>query len=124
MGPLDLALWVAQVVLAAIFIMAGSIHAFRYEKAKERLSWVRALPREVVILDGVVEILGGVGVILPRLTNILPWLTPIAAAGLAAIMAIAMVLHATRKEYPPIVYTGILFLLAVFVVVGRGFLAR
>jgi hypothetical protein len=28
--------------------------------AKERLPWVRALPREVVFLDGIVEILGGV----------------------------------------------------------------
>ena len=62
------------------------------------MPWVRGLPREVVFLDGIVEILGGVGVILPRLTNILPRLTPVAAAGLATVMAIAIVLHATRTE--------------------------
>ena len=91
--------------------------------AKERLPWVRGLPREVVFLDGIVEILGGVGVILPRLTNILPRLTPVAAAGLATVMAIAIVLHATRKEHSAIAMTGFLFLLAVFVAVGRWFLA-
>jgi uncharacterized membrane protein YphA (DoxX/SURF4 family) len=123
MDTFDLILWVVQVVLGAIFIMAGFIHAFRYEKARERLPWVGALPRKVVILDGIVEILGGVGVILPRLTNFLPWLTPVAAAGLAAVMAIAMALHAMRKEYSAIAMTGFLLLLAVFVAVGRWFLA-
>jgi len=44
-----------------------------------------------------VEVLGAIGVILPRLTNILPVLTPLSAAGLAAIMVIAMDLHAKRK---------------------------
>ena len=73
-------------------------------------------------MDGAVEILGALGVILPRLTRILPVLTPLAAAGLALIMAVAIFLHARRKEYSAIGVTGLLFLLAAFVAYGRWFL--
>jgi len=79
-------------------------------------------PRGVVMLDGAVEILGALGVILPRLTRILPVLTPLAAAGLALIMAVAISFHARRKEYSAIGVTGLLFLLAAFVAYGRWFL--
>jgi len=57
-----------------------------------------------------------------RLTNIPPLLTPLSAAGLAAIMVIAMALHARRKEYSAIGFTALLFLMAVFVAYGRWFL--
>ena len=119
---LDIALWIAQFLLAAIFLLAGTVHAFRYETARERLPWVKDLPRGIVVLDGVMEIVGGLGVVLPQLTGILPWLTPLAAIGLAAIMIIAMSLHARRKEYSAIGLPGLLFALAVFVAYGRWFL--
>ena len=119
---LDIALWIAQFLLAAIFLLAGTVHAFRYQAAKERLPWVKDLPRGIVVLDGVMEIVGGLGVVLPRLTAILPWLTPLAATGLAAIMTIAVSLHARRKEYSAIVMPGLLFALAIFVAYGRWYL--
>ena len=80
---LDIALWIAQFLLAAIFLLVGTVHAFRYETARERLPWVKDLPRPIVVLDGGMEIVGGLGVVLPRLAGILPWLTPLAATGLA-----------------------------------------
>lgn len=73
-------------------------------------------------MDGVVEILGALGVILPRLTGILPVLTPLAAAGLALIMAIAISFHVRRKESSAIGLTALLFLMAAFVAYGRWFL--
>jgi len=98
------------------------MHAFRYEAAKKYLPWVKDRPRRVVILDGAMEILGALGVILPRLTSILPVLTPLAAAGLALIMVVAVSLHARRKEYSAIGLKGPLFLTAAFVAYGRWFL--
>jgi uncharacterized membrane protein YphA (DoxX/SURF4 family) len=83
---------------------------------------VKDAPRAVVLLDGAVEMLGAIAVVLPRLTNILPVLTPLAAAGLAVIMVIAMSLHTRRKEYSAIGFTGLLFLMAAFVAYGRWFL--
>ena len=119
---LDVGLWIVQALLAVVFLLAGAMHAFRYEAAKKNLPWVKNLPRGVVMLDGAVEILGALGVILPRLTSILPVLTPLAAAGLALIMVLAISLHARRKEYSAIGLTGLLFLMAAFVAYGRWFL--
>lgn len=119
---LDLGIWIVQALLAVIFLLAGAMHALRYEAAKKTLPWVKDLPRGVVMLDGTMEIIGALGVILPRLTDILPVLTPLAAAGLAVVMAVAMSLHVRRKEYSAVAMTGLLFLLAVFVAYGRWFL--
>ncbi len=119
---LDIGLWIIQALLAVVFLLAGAMHAFRYEAAKKNLPWVKDLSRGVVTLDGAMEILGALGVILPRLTSILPVLTPLAAAGLAVIMAIAISLHVRRKEYSAIGLTGLLFLMAAFVAYGRWFL--
>ena len=55
----DIASWIAQFLLAAIFFLAGTVHAFRYKSARERLPWVKDLPRGIVVLDGVMEIVGG-----------------------------------------------------------------
>jgi uncharacterized membrane protein len=119
---LDIGLWIVQGVLALIFLLAGSMHALRYEASKKNLPWVKDMPRGIVVFDGVMEILGGLGIVLPRLTGILPWLTSLAATGLAIIMLSAMVLHARRKEYPAIGMTGLLLVLAVIVAYGRWFL--
>lgn len=119
---LDVGLWIVQALLAVVFLLAGAMHAFRYEAAKKSLPWVKDLPRGVVTLDGAAEILGALGVILPRLTGILPVLIPLAAAGLALIMVVAISLRARRKEYSAIGVTAILFLMAAFVAYGRWFL--
>lgn len=60
---------------------------------------------------GVLEIVGAVGLILPRLLNVAPILTPIAAVGLAAVMAGAVVVHIRRKEqFAPAMALGVLSL--------------
>jgi hypothetical protein len=46
-----------------------------------------------------------------------PWLSPAAAAGLATVMLVAVFDHVRRREPPTA--PGILFLLALFVAVGR-----
>jgi len=50
--------------------------------------------------------------------HVAPWLTAWAAAGLAIIMLSATVYHIRRRE-PPIM-TSVLFLLAVFIAIGRS----
>ena len=115
----NIALWVVQVVLAGMFLMAGVTKAFRYEHARATLPWVKDVPRGLTTLIGVSELLGGLGLLLPALTGILPWLTPLAAAGLALIMLLAMGFHATRREAPAIMFNSVLLVLAAFVAYGR-----
>jgi len=42
---LDIVLWIVQAIVASVFLMAGSMHAFLYEAAKKRLPWVKDAPR-------------------------------------------------------------------------------
>ncbi len=51
-----------------------------------------------VELIGAIEVVGAIGLILPWLTGIAPVLTPLAAVGLALVMAGAVVVHVRRKE--------------------------
>ncbi len=119
---IDIGLWIVQAFLAVVFLLAGAMHAFRSGSARRNMAVLRDIPRGAVIFGGVMELAGAVGIIVPRLLNILPWLTPYAATGLAAIMLIASVLHARRKEYSAMGMTGLLFVLALVVAYGRWLL--
>lgn len=49
------------------------------------MNWVRDVPRPLVRTIGTLEMPGAIGPIAPAVTGILPWLTPPAAAALAAV---------------------------------------
>jgi uncharacterized membrane protein len=119
-------LWVLQVLLALAFVAVGLNHAFRAEamKAQRGMAWIGAVPRGLMTAIGLLEVLGGLGLLLPALTGILPWLTPLAAAGLVTIMALAVVFHAARPgESRNIVMNVILLVLAAVVAYGRWVVA-
>jgi uncharacterized membrane protein YphA (DoxX/SURF4 family) len=116
---MNIALWIVQILLAAMFLMAGVMKAFQYERAKAMLPWVKDVSPGLVTFIGVSELLGGLGLVLPWLTGILPRLTPLAALGLAIIMILAAVFHLRRGEMQGIVMNLVLLVLAVFVAYGR-----
>jgi uncharacterized membrane protein YphA (DoxX/SURF4 family) len=116
---MNIALWIVQVLLAGMFLMAGVMKAFQYERAKASLPWVKDVPRGLVTFIGISELLGGLGLLLPALTGILPWLTSLAGAGLALIMILAIGFHASRREVPAIGFNLVLLALAAFVAYGR-----
>lgn len=116
---MNIALWIVQVLLAGMFLMAGVMKAFQYERAKASLPWVKDIPRGLTTFIGISELLGGLGLLLPAITGILPWLTPLAGAGLALIMILAISFHASRREMPAIAFNSVLLVLAAFVVYGR-----
>src|SRR3954464_336473 len=105
---MNIVLWITQILLAGVFIMAGTMKTFQYERAKATLPWVKNTPRGLVTFIGVSELLGGVGLLLPALTGILPWLTPLAAVGLGIIMVLAIGFHSTRREVPSIAFNVLL----------------
>jgi uncharacterized membrane protein len=55
--------------------ITGVIKVFRYEKSRDLLPWVKDVPRVLVQVIGIVEILGALGLNLPAATGIYPWLT-------------------------------------------------
>jgi hypothetical protein len=117
---LNIGLWTTQVLLAAAFFMAGSGKATApIAELAVKMAWVTAVPEAMVRFIGTAELLGAVGLLLPALTRIKPWLTPLAAAGLVTIMALAIPFHISRGEAPFTLVNLVLGGLAAFVAWGR-----
>ena len=120
---MHIVLWIAQGVLAAMYLMAGAMKTFQTVKAKEQFPWAKDRSHGFVRFIGISELLGALGLILPMGTGILPWLTPLAAVGLSLIQLLAIFTeHLPRKEYNVIPANILLLGLAMFVVFGRWLL--
>jgi putative oxidoreductase len=117
---LNIALWVAQVVLGGMFIMAGVMKATTpIVDLVPQLPWAGDVPEMLVRFIGISELLGGIGLILPALLRMKPILTPYAATGLVTVMVFAAVFHITRGEYPAIGFNFVLGAVAAFIAWGR-----
>jgi len=116
---MNIALWIVQGLAALGFVYSGWLKAFRHEKAKASWGWVKDVPKGFVVFIGLAELLGALGIILPQAVNISPVLTPIAAAGLAAIVLFGALFHIIRKEYREIGVNIVFFALTVFVAISR-----
>ena len=114
-------LWVVQLLLAAVFLLVGYTHAAApIAVAIQRAPWVASLPVALVRFIGVAEIAGALGLLLPAATRIRPMLTPIAAVGLATMMALAIPFHLMRGEASAVALNLALGSLAVLVALGRA----
>ena len=79
---MNIALWIAQILLALAFGAAGITKVMQpIEKLVTNMGWVKDVAPRTVRLIGILEMLGAIGLILPAVTGIWPWLTPVAAAG-------------------------------------------
>lgn len=117
---MNIALWVIQIALALVFIMAGVMKSFQpREKLVEKLPWVEDVSTGTLRIISVAELLAGIGLVLPAATGILAVLSPLAATGLVVIMALAMLTHYRRGEKDAIVFNLMLLVLAAFVAWGR-----
>lgn len=117
---MDIAIWIAQGLLAVGFGAAGFMKLIRSkDELAANMGWVEDFSTGFVKLVGVVEVLGALGLVLPGITGIAPILTPLAAAGLAVDQLAAAVVHLRRNELQNIVANAVLFALAVFVAWGR-----
>jgi uncharacterized membrane protein YphA (DoxX/SURF4 family) len=82
---MNVALWIVQALLAALFLFAGGMKlVMPIEEMMKQMPV--ALPAWFLRFTGVVEVLGALGVVLPWLLGVRPGLTPLAAAGLVVVM--------------------------------------
>jgi putative oxidoreductase len=113
-------LWIVQALLAAVYVLTGSMKALRpLEALKKSMAWVSAVPAGLVRFVGIAELLGAIGLILPMVTNTAPRLTVAAAAGLVLVQVCAIVFHLSRHEARVVPGNIILLLLALFILIGR-----
>jgi uncharacterized membrane protein YphA (DoxX/SURF4 family) len=118
----NLILWILQILLAMGILASSYGHTLGFESTKDRpgMQWLGDVGRDRMRIIGILEILGAIGLVLPAATGILPWLTPLAAVGLAIIMASAAVYHLRRPdEGRNVVLNVILGLMAVVIAYGR-----
>ncbi|PSR56159.1 hypothetical protein AHMF7605_22960 [Adhaeribacter arboris] len=118
---LHIVLWILQVALAGMFIMAGFMKLTTpVEQLGTQMAWVKDVSAGLVRFIGASELLGGLGLVLPSLLRIKPWLTPLAAIGLALIMFLAAIFHISRGETGALGINFILAALAIFIAWGRS----
>lgn len=115
-----IALWISQVILAAMFIMAGLPKVTTpIQELANTLPLAVEMPEALVRFIGISEVLAGIGLILPGILKIKPILIPYAALGLVVIMILAIIYHLSKGEVAPAAFNLALGLLASFVAWGR-----
>jgi hypothetical protein len=116
---MNIALWIVQGLMAALFIFAGG---FRFTMPIAELEALTGLPGAFILFISFCEVLGGLGLILPGMLKIRTGLTPLAAAGLTIIMIGATVLTAAGVgggDASLAAIPGVICLLIAFVAYGR-----
>jgi len=117
---LNIILWIAQVLLAGMFLMSGFMKVAQpIAELSKMLPWASEMPTGVVRFIGLSELAGGIGLLLPSILRIKPKLTAWAAVGLVVVMAFATVFHISRGETSVIGMNIVLMLIAVFIAWGR-----
>lgn len=118
---LHIGLWVLQILLAFMFLMAGASKFFTpLEAQRASMEWAKHTSDGVIYFAGFAEILGGLGLILPSLLRIMPWLTSAAALGLAVVMILAAAINVSIGESKGIMPTILIAGIAFFVAWGRN----
>jgi hypothetical protein len=118
---MTVALWSAQVVLAATFLASG---AAKSTMSPERMvatgqTGTAMFPLPVVRFAATMELLAAAGLILPGVTGVAEGLTAAAALGLCVVMVGAAWAHVRLHEPQNVAINAALFALSLFVAVGH-----
>ena len=119
---MNVLLWVLQALAALLYGASGVMKVFLFDKVSEGVPSFGALPKKAWTALGVVELVCVVGLVVPGAFHWRPALTVAAAAVLAAESLVFIGVHAKYREVAPIVFSGALGLLMVFIAYGRMFL--
>lgn len=110
------ALWIVQILLAALFLFTG---VTKLMMSPEQLTAGSFLSAGFLRFISVCEILGAFGLVLPGLFRIRPGLTPLAALGLLVIVIGATVVTITYMAWTWAILPAVTAVLSAFVAWGR-----
>ncbi len=118
---MNLALWIAAGLLAAVALAGGISKTFL---PKEKLdahpaSWTSGASVGFVKTLGVLELLAAVGLILPAVVDIVPVMVPVTASCWVLLMVGAMITHGRFGQVKLVMLTAGYLVLAGFVAWGR-----
>jgi hypothetical protein len=112
-------LWVLQVLAALLYGASGVMKVFLFDKISEDVRTFDALPREVWMGLGILELACTVALIVPAALHWRPALTVVAAAALAIESLVFIAVHAKYREVAPMIFSGALGLAMAFLAYGR-----
>jgi len=110
-------LWIAQGILAALFLFAGGM---KLVVPAEALAAQSHLPGAFMKFIGLAETLGALGLVLPGLFRIRQAVTPLAATGLVIIMIGATVTTVVQGQGPAALVPALVGVVAAYVARGRS----
>lgn len=114
-------LWVAQTLLALMFIFIGFTKmATPIAELAAMMKWPGEYSPIFVRLIGAIDMLGGLGLLLPSVTRILPRLSVLAALGCTVLQVLAIAFHVSRGEFMVLPLNAVLIALCIFVLWGRA----
>jgi hypothetical protein len=113
---LNRVLWIAQWLLALLFLFTGGVKLVGPIQPMAEQSGV---PAGLLLFAGCMEVLGGLGLVLPGLFRIRTMLTPLAAMGLIVIMIVATTLTVRAGTVALALIPFATGLVAAFVAYGR-----
>ncbi len=118
---MNTALWVAQGILVVAFLYSGISKSTQSERTL--VAWgqtgVEGLPLWLIRFIGITELLAVAALLLPAWSDAFPLLTPLAALGLAVIMALAARVHYRWNERKTVWLNVGLLVLCLLVAGGR-----
>ena len=120
---MNLLLWVFQALTALLYTASGVMKVFMFDKISADVPSFGALPRNVWLALGVVELICVVGLIVPSALRWYPMLTVLAVAVLAIESLVFIGVHIKYGEAAPIIMSAALGLLMAFIAYGRWTLA-
>jgi hypothetical protein len=113
---MNIALWITQILLAALFLFAGGM---KLVLPLDQMTGPVTLPLWFLRFIGVCEVLGALGLILPGVFRVRKGLTPLAACGLVMIMIGAVAVTLIGGQNLLALIPLVVGLLAAFVAYGR-----
>ncbi|MFF7985534.1 DoxX family protein [Streptomyces sp. NPDC007901] len=119
---MNLALWIAAGLLAAVALTGGISKTF---VPREKLAaahgggWTGEVGDGFVKTLGVLELLAAAGLVLPAVTGVAPVLVPVTATAWTPLMIGAMITHGRRGERAFVALNLVYLVIALVVAVGR-----
>lgn len=112
---MNILLWVVQIVLAYLCIAGGSYQIFKINELQKVAASMRALPSVLWALFGSISIICGLGLLIPGATKV-------AAAVVVVESLLISALYIYYGDFPPLMYSLAMIIIAAFIFYGRSVL--
>lgn len=117
---MNILLWVLQILAALLYTASGVMKVFMFDKVSGDVPSFGALPRNVWMGLGVMELICVIGLIVPSAMRWQPRLTVVAAVVLAIESLVFIYVHWRHRETGSIVMMIVLGLVLAFIAYGRA----